>query len=170
MLTYVLGYLKMFLHTLIHDTETAGGCHADYKRNAIECPKRQQSWRGNFTDKERNSEKMQVFRHTPKTGREVADRGDVVLRQTVPDTRPAATGNARSPTAKRHARRTVSVIPRLHDTTGCQTGLTTGWMFTRYSRLSNSLSNGFDNRLNDHHVGHWPTFYTLNHKNVTFYF
>jgi len=31
---------------------------------------------------------------------------------------------------------------------GCTTGLTTGYMYTRYSRFSNGLSNGFDNRLN----------------------
>ena len=73
------------------------------------------------------------------------------------------------------------VIPRLHDTAGCQTGCTTGLttvlneqplfiqrtatvrstgrqtglynrfdnrLYTRYIRLSNRLSNGFDNRLN----------------------
>ena len=41
-------------------------------------------------------------------------------------------------------------IPRLHDTTGCQTGLYNRFdnrLYTRYSRLSNHLSNGFDNRL-----------------------
>jgi len=34
--------------------------------------------------------------------------------------------------------------------TGCQTGLYNrfdNWLYTRYSRLSNRLSNGFDNRL-----------------------
>jgi len=35
--------------------------------------------------------------------------------------------------------------------TGCQTGLYNwfdNWLYTRYGRLSNRLSNGFDNRLN----------------------
>ena len=50
------------------------------------------------------------------------------------------------------------IIPRLHDTTGCQTRFdsrvertdvrSTGWLYTWCSRLSNQLSNGFYNRLN----------------------
>jgi len=49
------------------------------------------------------------------------------------------------------------VIPRLHNTTGCQTGCTTGLTtglttvlneHTRYNRLSNNrFDNRFDNRL-----------------------
>jgi len=46
--------------------------------------------------------------------------------------------------------------PRLHDTTGCQTGLYNRFdnrLYTRYSRLSNRLSNGFDSR--------WMFVYTI---------
>jgi len=62
----------------------------------------------------------------------------------------------------------LTLKPRLHDTTGCQSGLTTGCivqtniqpvvnpvvkpvecLYTRYSRLSNWLSNGTDNRFDN---------------------
>jgi len=47
----------------------------------------------------------------------------------------------------------VTVIPRLHDNwcqTGCQSGLTTGWMFVytiQSYRLYNRFDNLFDNRV-----------------------
>jgi len=43
-----------------------------------------------------------------------------------------------------------ALIPRLHDTTGCQTGLYNRFdnrLYTRYNRLSNGFGNRFDNRL-----------------------
>jgi len=42
------------------------------------------------------------------------------------------------------------LVLRLHDTTGCQTGLTTGWigcLFTRYSRLLNRLTTVLNEQL-----------------------
>jgi len=47
---------------------------------------------------------------------------------------------------------TITVIPRLHDTTGCQTGCTTGMttgciVQTNIQPVVNAVVNRFDNRL-----------------------
>jgi len=46
---------------------------------------------------------------------------------------------------KKHVLDGGALKPRLHDTTWCQTGLTTDWMYTRYNQLSNGLSNRLSN-------------------------